>query len=166
MRGHLDRIATALADARAEGGLGHGSAWPAPVGGVADKMAALKRTKAAVRNAERPVTPVHAPPGEDDALHRAAAVLQRLVRGRAIQRDVLAAAARHAPLITELMTPVAAAAVPAAAAGDVAMTLVCAAMREVLQCVPSCCVAVRAREALRRQVSFHMSTRAGLTLRE
>ena len=141
MRGHLDRIAAALADARAAGGLGHGAAWPAAVSGVHDDFAALKRTKAAVRNAERPVTPVQPPPGDEDAVHRAAALLQRLLRGRAIQVDMLASAARHADLIAELMTPLGhdCMAQPPARPGvhAKAAELVATAMRETMQCAPA-----------------------------
>jgi hypothetical protein len=141
MRCHLDGIAAALAEARASGGLGYGAAWPAPISVVNDNIEHLKRTKAAVRNAERPVTPVLPPPSENDALHRAAALLQRLVRGRAIQMDVLAAAEKHANLLTEVMAAQVPLHVPQPEAPVAsAAALVASAAHEMLQCA-SCALA-------------------------
>lgn len=145
LRNHLDTIAESLSQARAAGqaagapaaGLGFGDAWPAPTSGKKGGVKELKATKAVVRNAERPATPVHAPPADEDAAHRAAALLQRLVRGRAIQNDMLDAADARAALLTELMTPLAsgcsaAAAVPMREARVAAM--VAAALQPVLMC--------------------------------
>lgn len=149
MRGHLDRVAASLSAARSagsaagaqQGGLGYGAAWPAPIAGAVAHTATLKRTKAVVRNAERPQTPVQEPPGDDDELHRAAVLLQQLIRGRAIQSDMYAAAEFRRELIRELMTPLAAPVGaggtevgqhPEAAATDAA---VAADVRRMLQCV-------------------------------
>lgn len=160
MRDHLDRIAAALAAARAAGaaagaaqaGLGYGAAWPAPLtaagshggkggrGATAAGAGAARRGKATVRNAERPPTPTHAAPPAGAAAHRAAALLQRLLRGRAIQVDVQASLAAHAALIDELMAPAPpvdtcplALAVPAEQRG--AASTVAALARNVLRCV-------------------------------
>ena len=146
MRGHLDRIAAALAAARAagvaagapQGGLGYGAAWPAPAAAGKAAKTTSRRTKATVRNAERPETPTHPPPGADEAVHRAAALLQRLLRGRAIQADMQAALAARAALIDELMTPLAEGACPLAPAsldgpGAAAAAMVGAVARKLLQ---------------------------------
>lgn len=146
MRGHLDRIAAALADARSagsaagalHGGLGFGKAWPAPVAGVKSSIATMKRTKAVVRNAERPKTPVLEPPGDDDALHLAAVLLQRLIRGRAIQSDMSTAAAFRLDLVRELMTPVAEASPDESVDGSVAAMLVATIVRKLLQYASAC----------------------------
>ena len=150
MRGHLDKVAATLAAARAagtaagasHGGLGYGAAWPAPTSGVdqCKNAAALKRTKAVVRNAERPKTPVHPPADDNAAAHRAATLLQRLLRGRAIQAEMQAAAALQAALITELMTPLDTAGCPLAPPmpQQQSSTLVAvgAIARQTLQCAP------------------------------
>lgn len=143
LRKHLDTIAGSLAEARAAGlaagapagGLGFGNAWPAPTSGQKGGLAELKQTKAVVRNAERPATPVQEPPADEDDAHRAAALLQRLIRGRAIQNDMLDAADARAALLAELMAPLrpgtsAAAAVPPQQARVAAM--VATALRPVL----------------------------------
>ena len=115
LRKHLDHISDALASARAAGqaagapagGLGYGDAWPVPVAGqaqVAEKKVSMKK-KAVVRNAERPQTPIHEPPPDEDEAHRAATFLQRLLRGRAIQNDMLESAAARDALLTELLQP-------------------------------------------------------------
>lgn len=116
LRKHLDHISDALASARAAGqaagapagGLGYGDAWPVPVAGQArqeEKKATMKKRTAVVRNAERPQTPIHEPPPDDDETHHAATFLQRLLRGRAIQNDMLEAAAARDALLTELLHP-------------------------------------------------------------
>lgn len=116
LRKHLDHISDDLASARAAGqaagapggGLGYGDAWPSPVAGQAheaEKKASMKKKKAVVRNAERPQTPIHEPPPDDDEAHRAATFLQRLLRGRAIQNDMLEAATARDALLTELLQP-------------------------------------------------------------
>lgn len=158
LRNHLDTIAESLSQARAAGqaagapagGLGFGEAWPAPTSGKKGGAKELKQTKAVVRNAERPATPVHAPPPQEDEAHRAAALLQRLLRGRAIQNDMLDAADARAALLTELMTPLrsdwsAAASVPMREARVAAM--VAAALQPILMCAHAACAAVNALHA-------------------
>lgn len=116
LRKHLDHVSEALSSARAAGqaagapagGLGYGDAWPVPVAGQAqeaEKKASMKKKKAVVRNAERPQTPIHEPPPDDDEAHRAAIFLQRLMRGRAIQNDMMDAASARDALLTELLHP-------------------------------------------------------------
>eukprot|EP00892_Ulva_mutabilis_P003413 jgi/Ulvmu1/1443/UM011_0173.1 len=154
LRNHLDTIAGSLAEARAAGlvagapagGLGYGHAWPAQTSGQIGGTKEMKQRKAVVRNAERPATPVHEPPVDGEDVHRAAALLQRLVRGRAIQNDMLDAADARAALLEELMTPLragttAAAAVPPQHAHVAAM--VAAALRPVFMAVASEDVAER-----------------------
>lgn len=151
LRNHLDVIAESLSQARAAGqaagapagGLGFGEAWPAPTSGKKGGAKELKQSRAVVRNAERPATPVHAPPPDEDEAHRAAALLQRLLRGRAIQNDMLDAADARAALLTELMTPLrldcsAAAVVPMREARVAAM--VAGALQPVLMCDPVACL--------------------------
>jgi hypothetical protein len=65
----------------------------------------MKKKKTVVRNAERPQTPVHEPPPAEDEVHRAATFLQSLLRGRAIQNDMMEAAAAREALLTELLHP-------------------------------------------------------------
>lgn len=55
----------------------------------------------------RPATPTLQAPTLDQARRDAVVLLQRLLRGRAIQNEMLQAAAHKAELITELLTPVA-----------------------------------------------------------
>jgi hypothetical protein len=67
-------------------------------------------------------------------------LLQRLIRGRAIQNDMFEGASFRSELITELLQPlrtdISAAAVPSAQQAD-ASILVAGAMRQVLQCASS-----------------------------
>ena len=100
----LDHIAGLLETSKAEGGRGHGDAWPRP-NEVGDK--GLKRTtrRRGKKIGDRPETPELPPSGGENADAEAAArLLQRLLRGRAAQNAMHEGKEQRLALVRELHT--------------------------------------------------------------
>ena len=103
----LEHISELLETSKAEGGRGHGDAWPRP-----NEVSVGKAPKATLRRraskglGERPVTPTfEAPEGDNARVVGAVRLLQRLLRGRAAQNAMHEGKERRSALIRELYTP-------------------------------------------------------------
>eukprot|EP00873_Tetraselmis_striata_P037432 jgi/Tetstr1/457696/TSEL_044243.t1 len=94
----LDHIDSLLESTKAQGGRGFGDCWPYPLA----TDAKIKKDKRQRNIVERPSTPVAPPVPVSAKRHAAATLLQRLLRGRAVQNIMYEGKTRRLELIQEL----------------------------------------------------------------
>lgn len=96
----LKKVNDLLDSAKSTKGRGFGDCWPAPLSDTKTGKPGVQQS-AAILAAERPSTPVLPPPSRS-AREQAAVLLQRLLRGRAVQNTMYEGMTRHQDLIREL----------------------------------------------------------------
>ena len=97
----VEYIADLLEGSKSAGGRGFGACWPAPLQSGGPKGTGTGKRKAG-RAMQRPGTPEAPREAPDAHLHRAATVLQKLLRGRAAQNQMLAMREQQLELVREL----------------------------------------------------------------
>eukprot|EP00899_Mesostigma_viride_P006654 jgi/Mesvir1/15990/Mv08295-RA.1 len=96
---HIDNLLQTTKEL-AGGARGIGECWPAPLD--ADGLSGTAARKRTLRAPERPETPQLEPPPANAALLAAVTLLQRLLRGRAVQNTMFLGKAAASELIAEL----------------------------------------------------------------